>query len=170
MTMEHSSNTARKGLIELNIELNSQNIVSYDPETASLEGSYSDELSAFRAKKIWKNTLESVFLLDDEFDFKLSIKGDISTSSFYLSCKFTTACGRYSFWRLTNNQAPEAQYSLETAHIPNAESLYDLLLTAPDLEKKGKPTRFIEIDESFPEVKYRTHKLVNWIRDLLKNN
>ena len=52
---------------------------------------------------------------------RFTTRSNIEEGVFTLQCEFVSACGRYAFWRLTNNQAPEAQYLIETAHIPNAE-------------------------------------------------
>lgn len=93
--------------------------IIFDVEAVTIEAHYSDELSAHRAKRIWIETLESHFLLDEESDYLIGIQ-DITEDDqcFALLCHFSSACARYAFWRLTNEQAPEAQYVLETAHIP----------------------------------------------------
>ncbi len=94
--------------------------VSFDLERIVLEGYYADELSAYRAKKTWARTLETSFLLDLDFDFKIVVEH--TEQPFYsVRCDFSTACGRYAFWRLTHNQAPEIQYIIRTAHIPTTE-------------------------------------------------
>lgn len=95
--------------------------VCFDQNEASLEGIYLDELSTYRAKKVWTETLETNFLLEPNYDFLFKVVSDIKDNKFVLKCNFTSACGRYAFWRLTRNQAPEAQYSIETAHIPGSE-------------------------------------------------
>ena len=107
--------------------------VCFDPEEIALEGSYSDELSLYRAKKNWSQTLESAFLLESGRDFVFETTRGIEKPRYILKCVFTTACGRYAFWRLTNNQAPEAQYEIETAHIPNSASRHEDFISAPDL-------------------------------------
>ncbi len=94
--------------------------VSFDLDRIVLEGCYADELSAYRAKKTWSKTLETSFLLDLDFDFKVVVEH--TEQPFYsVRCDFSTACGRYAFWRLTHNQAPEIQYIIRTAHIPVTE-------------------------------------------------
>jgi hypothetical protein len=157
---------AEERVVELTKEIALLNHVSFDPQTASLEGLYSDEISAYRAKKVWIETLEHTFLLDNGHDFHITSTGSIASSEFKIECFFTTACGRYAFWRLTNNQAPEAQYGIETAHIPNAESLYSRILSAPDLDKKKK-TAIFEIPEQFPDVTIQKTSVVNWLKTLL---
>jgi hypothetical protein len=157
---------AEERVVELTKEIALLNHVSFDPQTASLEGLYSDEISAYRAKKVWIDTLEHTFLLDNGHDFNITSTGSIASSEFKIECFFTTACGRYAFWRLTNNQAPEAQYGIETAHIPNAESLYSRILSAPDLDKKKK-TAIFEIPEQFPEVTTEKSSVVSWLKTLL---
>ncbi|MGI6524765.1 MAG: hypothetical protein ACOX2O_05650 [Bdellovibrionota bacterium] len=106
--------------------------VSFDTENITLHGIYSDELSAYRAKKMWIETFEDIFLLEQNHDISLSIHRE-EDGRFLLLCEFLTACARYAFWRVTNNQAPEAQYSIETAHIPICDSRQDEILHAPDL-------------------------------------
>lgn len=133
--------------IELTREIVTPNCVSFDVETASLDGIYSDELSAYRAKRIWRETLESNFLLEDKADFQFSITKSLTEGRFSLRCDFQTACGRYAFWRITNNQAPEAQYIIETAHIPNSDSHIDDLMSAPDM-RSSRPSYLSEVDGS----------------------
>jgi hypothetical protein len=118
-------------VIDLTKEI--QSGVKFDPEAVSLFGIYKDELSLFRAKKSWTEILESNFLLESNYDYSLQKTAKPAESSFVLKCSFLTACGRYAFWRLTNDQAPEAQYMIETAHIPNCDLASDMFLSAPDL-------------------------------------
>ncbi|MCB0334200.1 MAG: hypothetical protein KDD55_11910 [Bdellovibrionales bacterium] len=113
----------------------SQPDVCYDPEKITLEGRYSDELSAYRAKRNWQETFETYFLLDEGDDFELNVIRDQGAHNILLTCCFFSACGRYAFWRLTNDQAPEAQYRIETAHVPNAESRYADFVASPDLRR-----------------------------------
>lgn len=108
--------------------------LSFDAEALVIQGIYVDELSAFRAKKVWSDCLSQYFLLETGVDYLLSIIGSSDGDRFMLRCSFTTACARYAFWRLINNQAPETQYILETAHIPICESRCDEILTAPDMK------------------------------------
>lgn len=130
-----------KGLQHLTVEEAPAQVrpgVFFDPEEATLEGTYLDELSAFRAKRVWTETLETNFLLQPTLDFSFKVESDVESRKFVLRCDFSTACGRYAFWRLTRNQAPEAQYLIETAHIPQCESRHEDMLVAPDL----KPVRY----------------------------
>ncbi len=93
--------------------------VAFDMSRMTLEGLYSNELDAHRAKRVWKKSLASLFILDHENDFDLSVRCEPASDSYLLTCEFKTACGRYAFWRLTNNQAPEAQAIIESAHRPD---------------------------------------------------
>ena len=111
----------------------SANGICYDPENIVIYGWYPDELSAFRAKKVWRLTLEENFLLEEEHDFTQKVLTNGELLRYGVECSFKTACARYAFWRITNNQAPEAQYMLETAHIPASIFNHDDILTAPDL-------------------------------------
>ena len=119
--------------IELNREIAQFASVCFDAEGLRLQGKYSDQLSAYRAKKIWAHTLETCFLLDSGYDFKIKVQTESEDDNFGLVCEFLSACARYAFWRLTNHQAPEAQYLIETAHIPNAASRQGDFVAAPDL-------------------------------------
>ena len=120
-------------VIELTKELLGAESVLFDPHEVSLRGVYNDELSLYRAKKNWATILETNFLLEHEYDYSISRKVESDEGIYTLRCHFLTACGRYAFWRLTNDQAPEAQYLIETAHIPNAESRIDDFKGAPDM-------------------------------------
>ena len=157
----------REEYIELREEIPSGGHVAFDSNSALLEGSYDDELSCHRAKKGWVQVLENQFLLEKDYDFTLKIKRDHEAGSFSLKCNFVTACGRYAFWRLTNAQALEAQYTIETAHIPHAESMYEKLLSAPDLAEKQELT-IRELNDELPYPSYKKPSVVHWLRALIK--
>jgi hypothetical protein len=106
----------------------------YDPDRIVLEGNYSDQITAYRAKRRWTRAFESNFLLEGNHDFKLSVAQTIESGEFCLKCDFLTACGRYAFWRLTHNQAPEVQFLLETAHIPSVVSFPSMKTALPELD------------------------------------
>ena len=123
--------------------------VSFDAEEAILVGVYPDQLSIYRAKRGWIKVLEAVFLLEEERDYEMSCKSDLESDSFSLSCQFLSACGRYAFWRITNDQAPEAQYEIETAHIPSGAAFLQHLNTTPDLSASSHHSAlFPEHDDS----------------------
>jgi hypothetical protein len=94
----------------------------YDPERLIVEGIYQDEVTAYRARKRWIETLRHNFLLEDAHDFVMKVKRVSGGRYFRVRCDFITACGRYAFWRLTHHQAPEVQMVLETAHLPHCNS------------------------------------------------
>lgn len=126
--------------IELREQLPLSEGVSFDPDNVTLHGAYSDEISAYRAKKLWIETLENCFLLERDHDFTVRVRSGLDDGHFLLICEFNTACARYAFWRLTNNQAPEAQYIIETAHIPVCDSRQEDILRAPDMRSiYGEP-------------------------------
>jgi hypothetical protein len=107
--------------------------LQFDVHALSLHGVYSDELSAHRAKRSWIRSLDQNFLLDRGSDYEMLMSSDLDQGRFCVKCNFTSACGRYAFWRLVNNQAPEVQYLLETAHVPTCD--LDMgLVSAPDLQ------------------------------------
>lgn len=158
--------------IELTDELITPGAVSFDSVKASLEGSYRDELSLHRAKKIWIDTLETNFLLEKGHDFKIKITRNIAEEQFSMSCDFTTACGRYALWRLTHDQAPEAQYLIETAHIPQCESRLQEILFAPDLKSKRENyhTGLYELESAIADNAVAAsllHKVSRKILDIL---
>lgn len=93
--------------------------VFFDTDRLIITGFYSDEIGAYRAKKTWSLALEQSFLLDSGHDFKVKVVRNMDAALYELRCEFTTACGRYAFWRLTHNQAPETQFLMEHAHRPS---------------------------------------------------
>lgn len=124
--------------IELDREVLFFSGVTFDAGNLTLNGVYRDELSAHRAKRGWAAVLEQHFILDKGVDFKVSVDEVREDARYYLKCEFISACARYALWRLSNNQAPEAQYMIETAHIPFCEARLDDLLRAPDLRSKSE--------------------------------
>lgn len=91
----------------------------YDSDRLVLSGVYLDEVTAYRARRRWIEALEKNFLLEDRHDFNIKVRAAHGGKHFKVRCNFLTACGRYAFWRLTNHQAPEVQFLLETAHLPH---------------------------------------------------
>ena len=154
--------------IELTQELPRDLGVCFDPDRVVLQGVYPDEISAHRAKRLWSQTLSSHFLLDAENDFRLQVNGSTETGKFVLTCSFLTACGRYAFWRITNNQAPETQYVIETAHIPICSSRHEDILCAPDLHSIHEEPLILSTGELtdllFPP---RKPKFSSWLKKLL---
>lgn len=117
----------------------------YDAEKLILEGIYLDELSAYRARRSWIKTFEMNFLLEEIHDFKVRVVCDDEEGRYHVQCTFTSACGRYAFWRLTHHQAPEVQFTLETAHLPHVNSMRFI---EPTLESECDalvPPSFVEV-------------------------
>lgn len=141
--------------IELTREITFPGDISFDLETVTLHGSYADQLSAYRARKIWVSTLENCFLLEQGQDFVVSIRSNLTDGNFGIICSFISACARYAFWRLTNNQAPEAQYMIETAHIPDSEMRHDDYVAAPDMRPQE--------EDSLPLARQRKDTLLERI-------
>ncbi|NDC39871.1 MAG: hypothetical protein EBZ48_17870 [Proteobacteria bacterium] len=139
--LQHAKETQLSDLIA---EIELIDGVCFDPNTLTLHGLYSDELSAHRARRGWLDTLENSFFLELEEDFAVEVQGDLGRGRYVLSCEFRSASARYAFWRLTHQQAPEAQYMIETAHVPSG-SFSRELAQAPDL------TPLIDDLESFAE-------------------
>ncbi len=111
-----------------------QSGVCFDPDAICLMGIYSDELAVFRARRRWSQILELSFSLNDREDYSFEPRALIDSNEFRLVCRFNSPMGRYAFWRLTNAQAPEAQYEIETAHIPDTPSKNIEMVLAPDLQ------------------------------------
>ena len=111
-----------------NQDVTSFGFVSYDKDTYKVIGEYSNELYLFRAKKLWKTVLQDTFLLEEVTDFKFQVRKNSKLNVFTLSCTFKSACGRYAFWRINNNQNPEVTYILEAAHLTQTTDNYDQLL------------------------------------------
>ena len=107
--------------------------VRFDSEGSVFIAQYNDELSLHRAKKVWISVLKNSFLLEQNFDYTLGTEVFPELGKYVLECHFGSACGRYTFWRITNSQSPEAQYLIETAHIPLCASRHEDLIKAPDM-------------------------------------
>lgn len=114
--------------------------VCFDPDTDTIHGNYADEISAYRAKKAWLEAFRFNFSLKGEQDLVLAIE-TTEMNSFVLSCRFFSSTAKYAFWKITNNQSPEVQYIIETAHIPICNSRYEEILSAPDLRSVYDLTR-----------------------------
>lgn len=95
----------------------------YDADTVTLIGKYKDELACHRAKKYWIELFSNYFLLEPQRDYDIIIESDLEEDLFIINCIFTSACGRYAFWRLVNQQAPEAEQKLGETVILNDSSL-----------------------------------------------
>ncbi len=166
--MHQDSNNIQ--VIELTKEI--QNGVRFDSEAVTLFGIYKDELSLFRAKKSWTEILESNFLLEPSYDYTLNKIARLSENSFILQCSFLTACGRYAFWRLTNDQAPEAQYLIETAHIPSSDFASDMFISAPDLtplyQQDSPPKESYDCESEIKESIVVIDKLKNMFENITK--
>ena len=141
--------------------------MKFDSEAVSLYGIYKDELSMFRAKKSWTEILESNFLLETNYDYNLNKICSPDKSNYVLQCSFLTACGRYAFWRLTNDQAPEAQYLIETAHIPNCDFTSDMFISAPDLSPLYNESPGTEKELEAEKKLTGSAKLLNQVKHLL---
>ncbi|MEZ4753584.1 MAG: hypothetical protein R3A13_04640 [Bdellovibrionota bacterium] len=150
-------------IVELNQVVELEEGVCFDPDRISLEGIYRDEISTYRAKRVWIEALESTFLLDHNHDLCFLIGRYGDSNKFFLSCQFVTACARYAFWRLTNHQAPEAQYLIETAHIPDSELRQEDFLSAPDM----RPL-YEEPDILLNEIASKTNNISQVLSDLVK--
>jgi hypothetical protein len=98
----------------------------FDADNIALVGKFTDEISAYRARRSWIDVTKNYFLLESKRDFEMTIR--YSEDGLYVvSCAFHSACGRYAFWRLVNRQAPEAEAKLYTPNMLNTKSARFLL-------------------------------------------
>lgn len=93
--------------------------IVYDTSNVSLISRFVDEISAYRARKQWVAVFHDHFLLDTERDYEITVCPSTGGEEYILSCLFSSACGRYAFWRLINHQAPEAEAALH--HSPSSK-------------------------------------------------
>lgn len=120
----------------------------YDAEKLILEGIYLDEVSAYRARRSWIKTFEMNFLLEEIHDFKVKVVFERDEDKYHVQCTFTSACGRYAFWRLTHHQAPEVQFTLETAHLPHMTSLrFEEPSIEPEIESVSPQEHIGSVDD-----------------------
>lgn len=139
----------------------------YDAEKLILEGIYLDEVSAYRARRSWIKTFEMNFLLEEIHDFKVKVVLDSEEARYHVQCTFTSACGRYAFWRLTHHQAPEVQFTLETAHLPHVSPMR---FVEPTIESESDalvPPTFVNVDEE-EDKEERVESLVAELAALVK--
>lgn len=115
--------------------------LTYNADLLSIEGTYSDELSRHRARKTWCTVLETDFLLIPGADFQFSVQPTTEANQYKIACSFKSACGRYAFWRLINEQVPEVQFLLETAHMSHRFKDYNTLIA----EMETPPARRLEV-------------------------
>ena len=154
---------SQNSVIELSEEIFLPGSVSYNSDTFALTGAYGDELSIYRARKVWREALENCFLLNDDGDLRFEVHKNKEAGQFLLHCYFLSACARYAFWRLTNHHAPEAEYMIETGHVPSSKKQRADFLAAPDMKNS------IEAElERMTSKAYGTQiPLINKIKDAL---
>lgn len=126
--INYTNNNASPNIIQNNQDVTSFGYVSYSSEKYIIMGEYSNELLLFRAKKFWALVLQDTFLLENITDFKFQVKKNSKLNIYNLICTFKSACGRYAFWRISNDQNPEVKYIIETAHLTSTADNYDSLL------------------------------------------
>ncbi len=117
-------------IIKQNQDIKLFGSISFNPDAYTIVGKYFDEISLFRAKKFWAQAFEDVFLLEKQHDFKFSAQKSSDSNEFTLSCQFLSACGRYAFWRINNNQNPEVKYLIEVSHMPSTFQNYDEIINS----------------------------------------
>ena len=136
----------------------------YDPERIVLEGAYSDQITAYRARRRWISTLETNFLLEERHDFRVKVVNDEERNSFRVRCDFLTACGRYAFWRLTHNQAPEVQYLIETAHLPSVTIIPEPAILLDEVFPDGEPQMYSRRNHRRGTLHWFMHRVGSWFR------
>ena len=93
----------------------------YDADGVVIAGKYHDEISAYRSKRHWIEVLSTYFLLEENRDYEIWVTSSLEDRYFVVGCCFVSACGRYAFWRLVNQQAPEAEAKL-SEYFSNTQS------------------------------------------------
>jgi hypothetical protein len=148
-------------LIELTKRIGLDSPVRFDPETNALAGVYSDELALYRARRGWRQVLEANFVLQLGHDFNIDVVADPEAGRYLMRCEFVSACAKSAFWRITHHQAPETQCIIETAHIPIADSLFENLIAAPDMQPLEAEAPFIpgwrEVQRASPLERFLGH-------------
>lgn len=147
----------------------------YDADRLVLEGLYLDEITAYRARKRWMQTLEANFLLEGQHDFRIKVRMVPESGRYRVRCDFLSACGRYAFWRLTHHQAPEVQYMLETAHLPTV-AMAPGFVALPETEELLEGSSFIlntppvtsrpRAGGALPQVRALVLKVMSLVRSL----
>ena len=89
--------------------------INFHPTVPQFTGVYSNEIRRQYAKRSWEKELGSNFLLDRGHDYEL-VKYE-GCGYYKLLCDFKTACGRYAYWRLTNDKAPDSLAIIAAAHV-----------------------------------------------------
>jgi len=106
------------GILVMDLDVGSQSTITgetahgltFDSGSALIIATYNNEISAYRAKREWQSILNTYFLLDAERDYEMWVTAvEESEHTFLLTCMFSSACGRYAFWRVINDQSPEAE-------------------------------------------------------------
>lgn len=110
----------------------------FDAEGVTLIARCTDELTAYRAKKTWKEVFAGYFLLEPGRDYEMSVLASAENNYFVLNCFFISACGRYAFWRLINDQAPEAE--LKLSHCQGATIATTNKRLSPTTKENPRPS------------------------------
>ena len=95
-------------------------VLDFNKDTHILSKSYTDEISAYRAKKTWVSLLKGCLLdVVDDINLRVTKMEVIQAGNLYtLSCKFHSHTARYTFFRMISNNMNVLVCSLEAAHIP----------------------------------------------------
>jgi hypothetical protein len=134
-----------------------KNGLTYDADSVMLIGKYNDELSAHRGKKQWVEVLNSYFLLEPDRDYEMWVTSSAGDGYFAISCCFLSACGRYAFWRLVNQQAPEAEAKLGSTMGPNLKR---------QINTKKSPTPFVL--SAIEDAQAATSETCNLLKRMVK--
>lgn len=161
MDFENIENSPFNVILKENEKVIPYGSISYAQETFEIVGEYKDEVSLYRAKKFWKMAFADIFLLENNHDFKFKIKKDRTSSKFTLTCEFITACGRYAFWRINNNQNPEVKCVIETSHLPNIFQDYEEMI--------NKPNPLLGLNEEiFSNIEKKANNVSNILKKIIK--
>lgn len=81
---------------------------------------FTDQLSAYRARRVWPVVLASHFLIEPGRDYELRFSRDLESGAYLLGVTFTSPCGRYAFWRMVNGQSPLSAAKLGSVTVKTA--------------------------------------------------
>ena len=152
---------------ELERRTNNSGLV-FDADGVAVIAKYRDELAAYRARRRWVDVLHRYFLLEKARDYELSILAVAENNYFVLNCFFISACGRYAFWRLVNEQAPEAEHQLAQTCLGNQLGSVDSAAEEVFLDR-SVPWVLGSHDQTMPRrTRKMTDKLFVFLQGILR--
>ncbi len=136
----------------------------FDADTITLTGKFVDELSAYRARKEWHTALSSHFLLEKGRDFDSKVTVSTDGEVYTLKCSFSSACGRYAFWRLVNHQAPEVEEKLQSSDLVNKKTARFLLGSIWNNQAQPLESRLQAVEDDVRETTSVITSLIRYFK------